>query len=84
MARGLALRLDHGSQYLAAHFQNQIRHWGIAPSFAFLEEPQTNGVAERFIRTFKEQAVDRRVFQNTEDVRVAVAPSSRSTTPSGA
>ena len=57
VARGLALRLDHGSQYLADHFQNQIRYWGIAPSFAFVEEPQTNGCAERFIRTFKEQAV---------------------------
>src|SRR5665811_1376828 len=73
VARGLALRLDHGSQYLADHFQNQIRYWGIAPSFAFVEEPQTNGCAERFIRTFKEQTVYGRVFRNQEDVRAAVA-----------
>jgi len=73
VARGLTLRLDHGSQYLADHFQNQIRYWGIAPSFAFVEEPQTNGCAERFIRTFKEQAVYGRVFRNQEDVRAAVA-----------
>lgn len=72
-ARGLALRMDHGTQYLSDHFQNQIKAWGIAPSFAFLREPETNGVAERFIRTLKEQAVYGRVFQNLEEVREAIA-----------
>jgi len=72
-ARGLALRMDHGSQYTSDHFQNQIKAWGIAPSFAFLQEPETNGVAERFIRTLKEQAIYGRTFQNLEAVRQAVA-----------
>ena len=27
-ARGLALRMDHGSQYLSDHFTNQIKFWG--------------------------------------------------------
>ena len=49
-ARGLALRMDHGSQYLSDHFTNQIKFWGIQPSYAFVAEPQTNGVAERFNR----------------------------------
>ena len=31
-ARGLALRMDHGSQYLSDHFTNQIKFWGIQPS----------------------------------------------------
>ena len=52
--RGLTLRMDHGTQYTADDFLNQIRFWGIAPSFAFVAEPQTNGVAERFNRTLKE------------------------------
>ena len=43
VARGLALRMDHGSQYLSDHFLNQLRYWGIHPSFGFLEEPETNG-----------------------------------------
>ena len=31
-ARGLALRMDHGSQYLSDHFTNQIgKFWGIQP-----------------------------------------------------
>ena len=54
-ARGLALRMDHGSQYLSDHFTNQIKFWGIQPSYAFVAEPQTNGVAERFNRTLKEE-----------------------------
>ena len=37
VARGLALRMDHGSQYLSDHFLNQLRYWGIHPSFGFVE-----------------------------------------------
>ena len=73
VARGLALRMDHGSQYLSDHFLRQIRYWGIRPSFGFLEEPETNGVVERWNRTLKEQAIYGRVFQNLDDVRAAVA-----------
>ena len=57
VARGLALRMDHGSQNLSDHFLNQLRYWGIHPSFGFVEEPETNGVVERWNRTLKEQAV---------------------------
>jgi len=71
--RGLALRMDHGTQYMSDHFLNQVKFWGIAPSFAFVAEPQTNGVAERFNRTLKEQAIYGRVFRNIEEVRRAVA-----------
>ena len=44
----------------------------MAPSFAFVREPETNGVAERFIRTLKEQIVFGRIFQDIEEVRAAV------------
>ena len=70
--RGLALRMDNCTQYTADDFLNQVRFWGIAPSFAFVAEPQTNGVAERFNRTLKEQAIHGRVFRNVEEVRAAV------------
>jgi transposase InsO family protein len=73
VARGLALRMDHGPQYTSDHFVNQIRYWGMADSFAFVSEPQTNGVAERFIRTLKEQAIYGRTFRTLEQVRQAVA-----------
>ena len=73
VARGLALRMDNGTQYLSDHFQNQIKYWGIAPSFAFVSEPETNGVIERFNRTLKEQVIYGRQYRNIEELRVAVA-----------
>lgn len=71
--RGLVVRMDHGTQYLSDHFVHQLRFWGITPSFAFVAEPETNGVAERFIRTLKEQAIYGRAFRTAADVRAAVA-----------
>jgi transposase InsO family protein len=63
--------MDHGSQYTSDDFLNQLKFWGITPSFSFVAEPQTNGVAERFIRTLKEQAIHGRIFKNVEEVRAA-------------
>ncbi len=71
-ARGLTLRCDNGSQYLAGEFREQMHHWGVALSYGFVRQPQTNGVAERFIRTLKEQAVHGCVFRTVEDVRNAL------------
>jgi putative transposase len=68
--------MDHGTQYLSEHFLNQVRDWGIHFSFAFVSEPETNGVAEMFNRTIKEQAIYGRIlriFRNIEQVRSAVA-----------
>jgi transposase InsO family protein len=70
--QGLTLRMDHGTQYTADDFLNQLTFWGIETSFAFVAEPQTNGVAERFNRTLKEQALQGRLFRNLEEVRAAV------------
>jgi len=64
--------LDHGSQYLSDHFVNQVRFWGIKPCFAFVEQPRTNGVVERFNRTLKKQAIcGNKVLRNIEEVRRA-------------
>ena len=37
-----------------------------------VEEPETNGVIERWNRTLKEQAIYGRVFRSLADVRTAV------------
>jgi putative transposase len=71
-ARGLALRHDHGSAFMAEVFQKQIRFWGMAPSYAFVAEPETNGCIERLFRTLKEQAIHGRIFRTIDDVRGAV------------
>ena len=45
---------------------------GITSSPAFVREPEGNGVAERFIRTVKEQLLWVRMFDTVEELRVAV------------
>lgn len=52
---GLALRHDHGSQYVSEAFQREIAFLGIESSPAFVYAPEGNGVVERFFRTLKEQ-----------------------------
>ena len=54
VARGLRLRHDHGSNCLADDFQQEVAFFGIESSPSFVREPEGNGVAERFIRTLKE------------------------------
>jgi transposase InsO family protein len=44
----------------------------MTPSFAFVGQPETNGVGERFFRTLKEQLVHGRVFEPLADVRDAI------------
>jgi transposase InsO family protein len=57
---------------MADHFQNQVRFWGISPSYAFVGEPETNGVIERLFRTLKEQIIRGRVFRTIDEVREVV------------
>ena len=73
IARGLKLRIDHGSQFLSDGFINQAHYWGIGISKGFVREPETNGVIERFHRSFKEQIVHGRQYHSIEDFRKAVA-----------
>ena len=37
------------------------------PSYALVGQPETNGVIERFFRTFKEEVVHLRIFQTIDD-----------------
>lgn len=70
--RGLSLRMDHGTQYVSDHFRNQVRFWGVEASYAFVEQPQGNGVAERFFRTLKEQIIHGRIYRDVAELREAV------------
>jgi putative transposase len=72
VAAGLALRHDHGSQYVADDFQTELAFLGIEPSPAFVREPEGNGCAERFIRTLKENLLWVRRFDTIEDLRLAL------------
>jgi putative transposase len=72
IAHGLALRHDHGSQYVSHHFQSEIRFLGLASSPAFVRQPEGNGCAERFIRTLKENLLWVRRFNTVEELRLAL------------
>ncbi|HEV7267973.1 MAG TPA: integrase core domain-containing protein, partial [Falsiroseomonas sp.] len=72
IARGLALRHDHGSQYMADDFQKELRFLGIESSPAFVRAPEGNGCAERFIRTLKENLLWVHTFDSVEDLRQAL------------
>jgi transposase InsO family protein len=72
VARGLALRHDHGSQYASHDFQREIAFLGIDGSPAFVRAPEGNGCAERFIRTLKENLLWLRTFGTVEELRSAL------------
>jgi transposase InsO family protein len=72
VARGLAVRHDHGSQYMSDYFQKELTFLGIESSPAFVRAPEGNGCAERFIRTLKENLLWVRYFGTIEDLRQAL------------
>ena len=72
VARGLRLRHDHGSNYLADDFQQEVAFFGIERSPSFVREPEGNGVAERFIRTVKENLLWVRSFETIEELHLAL------------
>jgi putative transposase len=71
-ARGLRLRHDHGSNYMSGDFQDEIECLGIEASPSFVREPEGNGVAERFIRTLKENLLWVKTFDTIEELRAAL------------
>jgi putative transposase len=72
IARGLAIRHDHGSQYMSDAFQNELTFLGIESSPAFVRAPEGNGCAERFIRTLKENLLWVQTFETIEQLRQAL------------
>ena len=73
IALGLGLRHDWGPQYTAHQFQGELRWLGIRSTPSYVGEPECNGVAERFIRTLKEQCLYLHDFESLEEAREAIA-----------
>jgi transposase InsO family protein len=72
VAAGVTSRHDHGSQFMSADFQAELRFLGIESSPAFLRGPEGNGRIERFFRTLKEQLLWGRRFETTEELADAL------------
>lgn len=68
IAQDLAVRHDHGSQYMSDAFQKELAFLGIESSPAFVRAPEGNGCAERFIRTLKENLLWMRTFDTVEQL----------------
>jgi transposase InsO family protein len=71
-AAGLKLRHDGGSCFRSGHYQAEIDHLGIDRSPAFVYEPETNGVVEKFLQTLKEQVLWIERFDTLEQLRTRV------------
>jgi transposase InsO family protein len=73
VAAGLTYRADWGTQYTSHTFRNEVRFTGGVLSPSFVGEPQCNGVAERFIRTLKEECLWLHDFEDLEHARRLIA-----------
>jgi transposase InsO family protein len=73
VARGVVLRSDLGSVNTSSFFTQRVKALGLAQSYAFVREPECNGVAERFIRLIKEQCLWAEEFTDLEDARRKIA-----------
>ena len=65
-ALGLGVRHDWGSQYTSEDFQRELDFLGIVSSPSFVRSPESNGIAERFIRTLKEQLLWVKTFHTVD------------------
>lgn len=57
---------------MSGDFQAEIKCLGITSSPSFVREPEGNGVAERFIRTLKENFLWVHTFDTVEELRRAL------------
>ena len=69
VARGLALRCDWGPQYIADAWINEVKWLGCTISPSYVGEPECNGVAERFMRTLKEQCIYLHQFASLDEAQ---------------
>lgn len=72
IASGLLLRHDNGSQFISRVFQKELSFLGIGSSPSFVRSPEGNGVAERFVRTLKEQFLWLQYFSTVEELRTGL------------
>ena len=66
---GSAYGTDWGPQYTAHQFQGELAWLGIRSTASYVGEPECNGVAERFMRTLKEECLYLHDFESLEEAR---------------
>jgi transposase InsO family protein len=68
IAARLAIRHDHGSASMNDDFQRELTFLGMTSSPSFVREPEGYGVAERLIRTLKENLLWVRHFATVAEL----------------
>jgi transposase InsO family protein len=66
---GVELRTDHGPQYTGADCAALVARWYLLHTFAPVGRPTGNAVAERVIRTMKEEVVWLRDWETADELR---------------
>jgi len=69
----LELRTDHGSQYTGGDCEQLCREWRLDHTLAPVGRPTGNAVAERFIRTLKEELIWLRDWESLSELQAALA-----------
>ena len=70
---GLQLLTDNGSIFLAHDFVNEMNNLGIDQKYTPFRCPTANGIAERFMRTIKEEKVWHHRFETMEEAEKVIA-----------
>jgi transposase InsO family protein len=60
--------MTSGSAYMSEDFQRELVFLGMTSSPSFVREPQGNGIAERFVRTLKENLLWVRPFATVAEL----------------
>jgi putative transposase len=69
---GLIHHSDRGCQYTSLAFGRRCREAGIAPSMGSVGDAYDNAGAESFFVTFECELIERSVFRNRTEARLAV------------
>jgi len=68
-ARTAQAACDWGPQYIADAWINEVKWLGCTISPSYVGEPECNGVAERFMRTLREQCIYLHQFASLDEAQ---------------
>jgi putative transposase len=70
---GMSIRHDNGLVFGSRLFRAVVRDYGLKQEFITPYTPEQNGLAERFIRSFKEECVWQHRFDSIDQARSVIA-----------
>jgi putative transposase len=69
---GVLFHSDRGTQYTCADFRKTVDRLGFVQSFSAKAHPFDNAVAESFFKFLKLEELNRKIFNNLEDLRLSL------------